>query len=185
MAVNKVNNFSPDAPIDCDDVFIVVPDFGCEEPNDEPITELFWSKKPLVSGLLSEWNARLSNSATDTDGIIRSLNGIEGDLKRVEKQFKTSQRGSSRIQDVDRVIPFSIEDDKDPTFAFLKKFEKGITGFFWFRSGGHIYGGLSGIFGTLFSDYEINKDSELMAHNWDMQFRFKSKVFPDRVTAVI
>ncbi len=171
-------------PIDCDDTLVVVPDFGCEAPNDEKITEVFYSNTSLVSGNLAEWNSRLSNSATATIGTIRSIK-MEGDLPRVDPAFKTSKRGSSIPQAVDRIITFTIEDDKDAIFNFFANFQCGMTKKFWFRSGGHIYGGNSGIYGTLISSYEINSESDLMAHNWQVQFRFKSKCFPARTVAVI
>lgn len=172
-------------PVDCDDVLVVIPDFGCESPNNEAITEIFFSRTGLVSGNLTEWNARLSNSSTDSGSAIRSIADIIGSLPRVDPTFKTTQRGSALPQEVDRVITFPIEDDKDAAFNYLKQFQCGLKAYFWFRSGSHIYGGLTGIEATLIATYEINPDSEQMAHNWQLQIRFRSKCFPDRTVAVI
>ncbi len=171
-------------PIDCDDVLTVIPDFGCESPNNEQITELFYSNSPLVSGNLTEWNNRLSNSSTDSGQAIRSLD-VLANLPRVEPTFKTSAKGSALPLPVDRVITFTVEDDKDPAFNYFKTLQCGAKKLFWFRSGGHIYGKLTGIEGTIISTYEINSDSEQMAHNWQIQVRFRSTCFPDRDIAVI
>lgn len=171
-------------PIDCDDTLIVVPDFGCETPNNEEVTELFWSNSALVSGLVTEWSTRLSNSVAGTANTIRSLK-ISGNIPRVDPAFKTSKKGASVPQETEKVLTFTYEDDKDSAFAFFKTIECGMTKLFWFRSGPHIYGKLIGIYGTLIASYEINNESDLMAHNWQMQFRFKSKCFPDRDLAVI
>jgi len=182
MAVNSW--CGSNCPVDCDDTLIVIPDFGCETPNNDQITEIFWSNTPLEDGDLTEWNARLSNSATATTGTMRSLK-VLADLARVEAAFKTSKLGSSIPLETEKIIAFSYEDDKDSAFDFFKTLQCGLTKLFWFRSGGHIYGGLSGIYGTLLANYEINSESDLMAHNWALQLRFKSKCFPDRVVAVI
>lgn len=171
-------------PVDCDDILLIIPDFGCEAPNNERITEVFYSNIPLVSGSLAEWNSRLNNNLAASSGTIRRL-AMEGDLPRVDTAFKTTQKGSSAPIAVDRVITFSIEDDKDAVFNFFKTLQCGMTKLFWFRSGPHIYGGLGGIYGTLVTSYEINGDSDLFAHNWQPQLRFKSKCFPDRTVAVI
>lgn len=172
-------------PADCDDILTVIPDFGCESPNDEPITEIFYSRNPLVSGNLTEWNNRLSNSSTDSGQAIRSIQDIEASIPRVEPAFKTTPRGSALPQSVDRVLTFPIFDDKDAAFNYLKQFQCGFKALFWFRSGGHIYGKLTGIEATLIATYEINKEGDGMAHNWQLQVRFKSKCFPDRDLAVI
>lgn len=171
-------------PIDCDDILTVIPVFGCESPNNEQITEIFMSNSPLEDGDVTEWNARLSNSSTDTGEAIRSLETL-ANLPRVEPTFKTSQKGSALPLPVDRIITFPIEDDKDASFNYFKTLQCGAKKLFWFRSGGHIYGKLTGIEGTIISTYEINSDSELMAHNWQLQVRFRSTCFPDRDVAVI
>ncbi|HSW79968.1 MAG TPA: hypothetical protein VLG47_04285 [Candidatus Saccharimonadales bacterium] len=175
---------SVNCPIDCDDILTVIPDFGCESPNDDEITELFMSNSALSSGNQTEWNNRLSNSSTDSGTAIRSIDCL-ANLPRVDPVFKTSQKGSRLPQKADRVISFVIEDDKDSAFNYFKTLQCGAKKLFWFRSGGHIYGGLSGIEGTIISSYEINKDSENMAHNWQIQVSFRSVCFPDRVAAVI
>jgi hypothetical protein len=172
-------------PADCDDILVVIPEFGCEAPNDEPITEIFFSRAALVSGNLTEWNARLSNSSTDSGTAIRSIGDIIASLPRVEPTFKTTPRGSALPQLVDWVITFPIMDDKDAVFNYLKQFQCGLKAYFWFRSGGHIYGDLSGIEATLIATYEINPDSDSMAHNWQLQVRWRAKCFPSRVAAVI
>lgn len=182
------NNWcGPNCPIDCDDVLAVIPAslLGCETPNDDAITEIFFSRAPLVSGNLTEWNSRLSNSSTDSGTAIRSIKNIEASLARVDPTFKTSQRGSAIPQDVDRIIAFSIEDDKDDAYNYYAAMQCGMKGYFWFRSGPHMYGGLSGIESTLVTTYEINKESEQMAHNWAGQVRFRSTCFPSRTLAVI
>lgn len=182
------NNWcSANCPIDCDDVLATIPAtlIGCETPNDEGVTEVFFSRASLVSGNLTEWNSRLSNSSTDSGTAIRSIKNIEGALPRVDPTFKTSQRGSALPQDVDRVMTFIVEDDKDDSFNYYKALQCGMKAFVWLRSGAHIYGGLSGIEATIISTYEINPDSEQMAHNWQLQVRFRSKCFPDRTIAVI
>lgn len=179
------NNFcAAGCPIDCDDILVVIPAFGCESTNNDQITEIFYSNSPLVSGNLTEWNNRLSNSSTDSGQAIRSLSTM-ANLPRVEPTFKTSQRGSALPLPTDHVITFPIEDDKDAAFNYFKQFQCGAKKLFWFRSGGHIYGKLSGIEATMISTYEINLDSELMAHNWQLQVRFRSTCFPDRDVAVI
>lgn len=175
---------SVNCPIDCDDNLAVIPVFGCESPNNEQITEIFYSNSPLVSGNLTEWNNRLSNSSTDSGQAIRSLDTL-ADLPRVEPAFKTSAKGSALPLPTDRVITFPIEDDKDSAFNYFKTLQCGAKKLFWFRSGGHIYGKLSGIEGTIISTYEINSGSERMAHNWELQVRFRSTCFPDRDVAVI
>lgn len=172
-------------PIDCDDILLTIPDFGCESVNNDAITEIFYSNSALVSGNLTEWNNRLSNSSTDAGQAIRSLKDITGSLPRVEPAFKTSQRGSALPLPVDRVLTFLIEDDKDPAFNYFKAFQCGVKKRFWFRSGGHIYGKLQGIEATMIATYEINPDSEQHAHNWQLQVRFRSTCFPDRDVAVI
>lgn len=171
-------------PVDCDDTLIIIPDFGCETPNNEQITEIFWSNTPLTAGDLSEWNTRLSNTATATTGTIRSLK-VKMDLPRVDQAFKSSQNGSRIPIETEKVASCSVEDDKDAAFNFYKTLECGMTKLFWWRSGGHIYGGLSGIYGTLGANYEINSQSDLMAHNWLLQLTYKSKCFPERTVAVI
>jgi len=172
-------------PIDCDDNLIVVPVFGCESPNDNAITEIFMSNSPLVSGNLTEWNARLSNSSTDSGTAIRSLTGFDASLPRVDAAFKTTPQGSALPQKTDKVITFPIYDDKDSAFDYYKQFQCGAKKLFWFRSGGHIYGGLDGIEGTIVTSYEINPDGDNMAHNWQVQVRFTSICFPERTAAVI
>lgn len=183
--MSAVNDWcGANCPIDCDDALFQVPDFGCETPNNDLITEVFYSNTPLATGTLSEWNSRLSNSAANTTGTIRSI-GVIASLPRVEPTFKTTKKGASVPLEVEREITFNIEDDKDFTFQFYQKIQCGITKNFWFRSGGHIYGGLTGIYGTLTASYEINEAAEGMAHNWESKLKFKSKCFPDRVAAVI
>lgn len=179
------NIFTPvNCPIDCDDTLIVVPDFGCEEPNNDNVTELFWSNQALTTGLVTEWNTRLSNSSQASPNTIRSLK-ISGNLPRVESAKKTSKLGSSIPLEAESVLKFTYEDDKDSAFEFFYTLQCGMTKRFWLRSGKHIYGGLSGIHGTLSSTYEINDESDLMAHNWLMNFSYKAKVFPPRTLAVI
>ena len=180
------NNWCPtNCPVDCDDTLVVVPDFGCEQPNNENITEVFYSNSALVTGLLTEWNERLSNTVTPSIATtIRSIK-MEGDLPRVDPAFKTSKKGATVPLEVEKIITFTVEDDKDSVFAFFSTLQCGMTKRFWFRSGGHIYGGLDGIYGTLLAGYEINSESDLMAHNWQVRFSFKSKCFPPRVAAVI
>ena len=182
---NNVNNWcSVNCPVDCDDTLVVVPDFGCEAPNNDQITEIFYSNQSLETGLLTEWNTRLSNRSTANANTIRSLKML-GDLPHVEPAFKTSRLGASIPIETDKVINYTIEDDKDSVFEFYKQLQCGLTKKFWFRSGGHIYGGLSGIYGTLVGHYGIDSASDLMAHHWKVQLRFRSKCFPDRVVAVI
>lgn len=175
----------PNCPIDCDDILIAVPTFGCEQVNNEGITRILYSNSPLVSGNLTEFNNRLSNSSTDSGQAIRFLNDVSASLPRVEASFKTSQKGSAIPLDGDYVISFPIEDDSDPSFDYFKQFQCGAKKTFWFISGKHMYGGLSGIQATMLASYEINPDSELMAHNWSLQIRFKAKCFPSRTLAVI
>lgn len=175
---------SVNCPIDCDDTLTAIPDFGCESPNDEQITELFYSNSPLVSGNITEWNNRLSNSSADSGQAIRSLD-VLANLPRVDPAFKTTPRGSSLPQPQDRVITFLIYDDKDSAFNYFKTLQCGAKKLFWFRSGAHIYGKLTGIEGTIISSYEINSEGDGMAHSWQIQVRFRSKCFPDRDLAVI
>lgn len=179
------NNFCPEScPADCTTLLDTVPSVGdCEKVNNEEITELFWSKNPLASGTLTEWNSRLSNTET-TNNVIRRL-GVSANLPRVDAQFKTSRKGTRVPLEVDRAITFAIEEDSDAFFEWLHGLQCGQSGLFWFRSGKHIYGGNAGIFGSLISSYEINSESELMAHNWQVSFQFKSKCFPNRDLAVI
>lgn len=171
-------------PGDCATLLIVPPVINCEKLNNDRITELFFSGLPLASGLLTEWNSRFSNVSTATDNTIRSLK-MEGDLPRVEAAFKTSRKGGALPLETDKVVTFIYEDDSDPSFNYFKTMQCGMSKLFWLRSGAHIYGGLSGIYGTLVASYEINGDSDAMAHNWLIQIRFRSKCFPDRTAAVI
>lgn len=179
------NNFCPEyCPVDCATLLATLPSVGdCEKVNNEQITELFWSKNALSSGTISEWNTRLSNTDT-TNNVIRRLE-VRANLPRVDAQFKSSVKGTRIPLEVERVISFSIEEDSDAFFEWLHGMQCGQSGLFWFRSGGHIYGGLSGIYGSLISSYEINSEAELMAHNWQVEFQFKSKCFPVRTAAVI
>lgn len=179
------NNFCPEnCPLDCDDVLAVIPDFGCEQPNDEQITAIYFSTKPLVTGNLTEWNTRLSNSDTAVD-VIRYFEGIFANMPHVDPAFKESQRGSRMPQDTSKVLSYVEEDDSDEMHATLKKYECGITGYFWFKSGKHIYGGLGGIYGTLVTVYGIDKESQNMAHNWRVSFSYKSRCSPPRTLAVV
>lgn len=179
------NNFCPDnCPVNCADLLAVVPSLpACETVSNDKITELFWSKSPLSTGDLSEWNTRLSNSAT-TATSIRSL-VVEANMPRVDAAFKTSQKGTMVPLEVERVVGFNIEEDSDNYFNWLQELQCGQIARFWWRSGKHIYGGMSGVYGAMVSNFEINDQAELMAHNWDMQVRFKSKCTPPRTLAVI
>lgn len=173
-------------PIDCDDILTPIPDFGCEAPNDDDISEVFFSRSGFDDiGDLTEWNTRLSNSATDTGDKVRSVKEINGSLPGVDPTFKTTPRGSSLPQETDKVITFSIYDDKDTAFTYWSQFQCGAKVYAWFRSGKHIYGGDSGIESTILSRYEINPESDGMAHAWLVQIRFRSKCFPSRDLAVI
>ncbi|CAG5001994.1 hypothetical protein DYBT9275_02782 [Dyadobacter sp. CECT 9275] len=183
MAINN-NWCSANCPVDCDDTLVVVPDLGCEAPNNDEIDTIYWSNQILSEGDVTEWNERLDNSGTAEANTIRSM-PVKGSLPRVDPAFKTSQLGTAIPMEVDRVMSFIVEDDKDTTFNFLKTIQCGMSKRFWLKSGGHMYGGLEGIVGTLVSSYEINPDAETMAHNWQVQLRFKSKCFPDRVASPI
>lgn len=179
------NNFCPDGcPLDCDDILAVVPDFGCEQPNDEDISRIYWGNSALETGLLTEMSARVSNSSTSGTDMIRFLD-VQGNLPRVDPVIKRSKLGTAAVQEADREITFTFEDDSDNSFALMSGFQCGMTKKFWFKSGKHFYGGLSGIDGTLYTSYEINKGGDLMAHNWAAKIVFKSKCFPSRVAAVI
>lgn len=171
--------------IDCDDILVAIPVFGCEQVNNEGITRILYSSSPLVSGNLTEFNNRLSNSSTDSGQAIRSLEDVVASLPRVEPTFKTSARGTAIPLDGDYVISFPIEDDSDPSFEYFKQFQRGVKKRFWFVSGPHMYGGLQGIDATMLATYEINPDSELMAHNWALQIRFRATCFPPRTLSVI
>lgn len=183
------NAFCPTVcPSGCEEFLPVVPTFPtCDVLNDKLVSDLYITRQPLVDGDLDEWTERLSNTAllsADADAI-RHLKVIDGTIPAAEVTFKTMRSGLKVPQEIDRTLEFIVEDDSDAAYSFFSQFQCGFGGLFFFKSGIHMYGGLSGIKGSLVSRYGIEQSDTDISHLWRIQMQFKSLCFPTRVAAVV
>ncbi|MBC3785708.1 hypothetical protein [Spirosoma utsteinense] len=160
----------------------------CEESNDDLISEIFFTDQahPLTAdpAIAGSWAPRLSNTTT-TGNPIRSILVPKFTKPRVDGAVKTSIDGNrSKLIDVDRTITGLIDDDSDEMYDLMKTLQCNGNVLFWYRAGKHIYGGQSGIKGSMRPAYGI-VDEDGFAHKWGLTIGWRAKCEEPRVLAAI
>lgn len=184
-----LNNFCPACTEDfcVDSILPALPANHCESVSDAKITEIFYTDRahPLTAdpALVASWS-RVSNVIA-TGFPIRSL-AVDNFEKPVPTlNYKLTRSGNSASLDISpRQISGVIEDSSTPMYELMRKLQCNGNVLFWYRAGGYIYGGQSGIKGVIKPTHGIVNGSEI-AFRWNIAIDYASRCEEERVVAAI
>lgn len=147
------------------DLPIVEADLCAPDTNFAEIDKIFLGNadSPFTNwALLSEWNARLSNT-TVAETAIRFLHVIASKPKPERTKITFSQK-RTLYTTPKHTIPFKVDETGAHNYGLLQFLETnaGMPIPIWYQVGKYIYGGNSGILATIIMDDVIDENGEVL-----------------------
>lgn len=133
---------------------------------------------------VTEWSALLDDSGV-TGSEIRTLY-VQGDLPLPAINELTISRDRKFYPNSEFTLNLDVDDLSDENYAFISACVIGLNCKAWWKDkAGYLYGGNSGIFGTLQMSHVIPRDDTNTFQIGQSTFRWKARVLPERVISPI